>query len=147
MIRIDKRLPFGFRGEWGKVYKSYVVDEAQTIDAEQVIQWQRNYYQDIGQDVQFKHLEDGQDRRIEYGQTIKNLVERGEYRFAKTTDAYFDEEIKAYKCVVSLGDVINIGGEWYVCDKIDVHNIVTPQEQCFYYLGLKKIFDKITIGV
>ena len=142
MLKIDKRLPFGFRGEWGKVYKSRVVDE----ENNEVIEWQKNYYQDIGQDVQFKHLEDGVDRKIEYSQTIKNLVERGEYRPVKTTDAYFDEATKNYKCVVDLGDVINISGDWYVCDKIDVHNIVTPNEQCFYYLGLKKIFDKITIG-
>ena len=142
MLKIDKRLPFGFRGEWGKVYKSNVVDE----EASEVIQWQRNYYQDIGQDVQFKRLEDGTDKKMEYSQTIKNLVERGEYRTLKTTDAYFDEITKTYKCVVDLGDVININNEWYVCDKIDVRNITTPYEQCFYYLGLKKIFDKITIG-
>lgn len=139
---IEKRLPFGFRGEWGKVYKCNLVDEEQS----EVVQWQRNYYRDIGQDVQFKRLEDGTDKKIEYSQTIKNLVERGEYRTLKTTDAYFDNDTNSYKCVVNLGDLVYIRGEWYVCDKIDVRNIVTPYEQCFYYLGLKKIFDKITLG-
>ena len=139
---IEKRLPFGFRGEWAKVYKSRVIDEEQN----EVVEWQRNYYRDIGQDVQLKHYEDGIDRKIEYSQTIKNLVERGEYIFRKTTDAYFEEETKTYRCVIELGDLVNISNEWYVCDKIDVRNIVTPYEQCFYYLGLKRIFDKITIG-
>lgn len=142
MINIDKRLPFGFRGEWGKVYKSNIVDETE----DEVIQWQRNYYQDVGQDVQFKRLEDGNDRKIEYSQTVKNLIDKGEYRSVKTTDAYFDNKTNNYKCIVDLGDVINLGGEWYVCDRIDIHNIVTPNNQCFYYIGLKKIFDKITIG-
>lgn len=141
-IRIDKRLPFGFKGEWGKVYKSFTSED----EVGEVIQWQKNTYRDIGQDVQFKHYEDGTDRKIEYSQTIKNLVERGEYRFEKTTDAYFDDEIQSYRCIVDLGDIIKLNNEWYVCDKIDVRNIVTPLEQCFYYLGLKKIFDKIVIG-
>lgn len=145
-MRIDKRLPFGFKGEWGKLYKSRVVDETTTENNEEVIEWQRNYYRDIGQDIQFKHLEDGADRKIEYGQTIKNLIDRGEYITRKTTDAYFDNETKSYKCVINLGDVIKLGNEWYVCDRIDVHNIVTPYEQDFYYVGLRKIFDKITIG-
>ena len=137
MIRVEKRLPFGFRGEWAKLYKLYNRDEK---TENEVIEYQQSYYVDIGQDIQVKH-QVGVDKRIELSQTVQNLVNKGEYRLIETTDAYFDTNSQSFKCVVDLGDILDFEGEYYVCDKIEVRNIVTPAEQCFYYLGLRKIFN------
>lgn len=143
MIRIEKRLPFGFRGEWGKVYKLYTQDEK---TENETIEFQKGYYADIGQDVQFKH-QSGVDKTLELSQTVQNLINKGEYRLVETTDAYFDINTQTFKCVVALGDIVAFNGEYYVCEKIEVRNIVNPAEQCFYYLGLKKIYNVILTGV
>lgn len=145
MIRIEKRLPFGFRGEWGKLYKLY---NSPKIDGNnEVLQWQQSNYVDIGQDIQVKVLESGNDYKMELSQTVSNLVNKGEYITRKTTDAYFDTKTKTFKCVVELGDIVKLNNEFFVCDKIDAKEIVTPKKQSFYYLGLKKIFDNIITGV
>ena len=146
LIRIEKRLPFGFRGEWGKVYKLFTRDETTEQDNVAVVEYQKGYYADIGQDVQFKH-QSGVDKTLELSQTVQNLVNKGEYRLVETTDAYFDTNINNFKCVVALGDIVEFNGEFYVCEKIEVRNIVNPAEQCFYYLGLKKIYNVILTGV
>ena len=135
-IRVEKRLPFGFLGEWGKVYKLYTQDETNGND---VIIYQKGYYADIGQDVQFKH-QAGIDKTLELSQTVQNLVNKGEIRLLETTDAYFDTNTRSYKCVVAIGDILEFNGEYYVCEKIEVRNVVNPAEQCFYYLQCKKIY-------
>lgn len=140
-IRIEKRIPFGFMGEWGKVYKQYVYDEK---TAQDVIKWQDNSYADIGQDVQFKYLEDGIDKQKNPAQPIENRVSKGEYRIAETTDAYFDEDSGGFECVVDLGDIVNVFGRWWVVDSIDEKSIFTPNKQTFYFLGLKRIKEQIS---
>ena len=135
-IRVEKRLPFGFLGEWGKVYKLYTQDETNGND---VIIYQKGYYADIGQDVQFKH-QAGIDKTLELSQTVQNLVNKGEIRLVETTDAYFDTNTQSFKCVVAIGDILEFNGEYYVCEKIEVRNIVNPAEQCFYYLQCKKVY-------
>ena len=111
------------------------------------LEWQKAFYADIGQDVQFKYPEDGYSKEFAPSQTVINLINSGEYRQAKTTDAYFDENTKSYKCVVGLGDIVCLSGDFYVCETVKVRNILTPQEQSFYYLGLRKIYDVILKGV
>lgn len=137
MIRIEKRLPFGFRGEWAKCYKLYTRTEKSETE---VVEWQQGYYADIGQDIQVKH-QTGIDRKLELSQTVQNLVNKGENRLIETTDAYFDTNTQSFRCVVDLGDILAFNNEYYVCEKIEVRNIVTPAEQCFYYLQLKRIFN------
>ena len=138
-IRVEKRLPFGFLGEWGKVYKLYTRDEIETEDNVDVVIYQKGYYADIGQDVQFKH-QSGVDKTLELSQTVQNLVNKGEIRLVETTDAYFDTNTRSYKCVVALGDILDFNNEYYVCEKIEVRNVVNPAEQCFYYLQCKKVY-------
>lgn len=138
-MRIEKRLPFGFKGEWGKVYKLYTHDETNN-DA---IEWQKSSYVDIGQDIQLKYIESGVDKTVEPTQIVRNLIAKGEYRTAKTTDAYFNAESGNFECVVSPSDILFAFGCYWVCDKIDERSIFTPSKQTFYYLGLKKITDKI----
>ena len=51
-IRIEKRIPFGFMGDWGKLYKQYNFEEKTN---KSVVKWQDSAYVDLGQDVQFKY--------------------------------------------------------------------------------------------
>lgn len=139
-IRIEKRVPFGFKGEWGKVYKLYVYDE---ITEQNVIKWQGNSYADIGQDVQFKYIENGVDKQIHISQPVMNLLKVGEYRVAKTTDACFDPVSGNFECVVGLGDIVFVFGRYWVVDKIEEQSIFTPAKQTFYYLGLKDVYKEL----
>ena len=133
-IKVEKRVPFGFKGEWGQVYKSYHVEEK---TASQVVLWGKNYYCDIGQDVQFKYLEDGIDKQTYPTQTKENYVVKSDYRIVETTDAYFNDEIREFECVVSLDDVVYLFGRWWVVDNIDERSIFTPAKQTFFLWVLK----------
>lgn len=140
-IRIEKRIPFGFMGDWGRVYKQFVFDEKTDKAA---VKWQDNAYADLGMDVQFKYLEDGADKRKNPAQPVENRVGKGEYRIVETTDAYFDEESGGFECVVDLGDIVNVFGRWWVVDSIDEKSIFTPFKQTFYFIALKRIEEKIS---
>ena len=63
-MTIDKRIPFGFLGEWGKVYKLYNYN----VKVGNVIEYQKSKYYDIGQDVQFRC---GGSRKFTTTQTVK----------------------------------------------------------------------------
>lgn len=139
-IRIEKRLPFGFKGEWGKVYKLYTFDET---TEQNVIKWQKNAYVDIGQDVQFKYLEEGIDKQTNITQPVMNLLRMSGYRVAETTDAYFDAKSGKFECVVAVGDIVRLFGAWWVVDKIEEQSIYNPAKQTFYFCGMKQIFEEI----
>lgn len=141
-IRIEKRIPFGFMGDWGKLYKLYVYD-AETDNA--TVKWQNNTYMDLGMDVQFKYLEEGIDKQDTPSQTVENRVGKGEYRIVETTDAYFDDDSKQFECVANVGDIVNVFGRWWEVDSIDEKSIFTPQKQTFYYLALKRIKEELII--
>lgn len=138
-IRIEKRIPFGFKGKWGRVYKLTNYNETSNE-----ITYQRATYYDIGQDVQFKYLEDGIDKSINNSQPVQNLVTKGEFRLIKTTDAYFDGN--NYECVVQNNDIVYFENEYWVAEKVDERSIFTPNKQTFYYLALRKIFKDTLIG-
>lgn len=139
-IRIEKRVPFGFTGDWGKLYKLYVYDEESN---KATVKWQNNTYVDLGMDVQFKYLEDGIDKQNTPTQTVENRVGKGEYRIVETTDAYFDDESGEFECVVDVGDIVNMFGRWWEVDSIDEKSIFTPQKQTLYYIALKIIKEEI----
>lgn len=136
-IRIEKRVPFGFKGKWGKCYKLTNFNNGSPII------YQDNTYYDIGYDVQFKYLENGVDKSIINSTPIANLVTKGEFRLVKTTDAYFDNTTQEYECVVQPNDIIKVFGDWWICEKIEEKSVYTPQKQTFYYLSLKKIFEEV----
>lgn len=139
-IKIDKRVPFGFKGKWGKVYKLTNFNETKDM-----ITYQRNTYYDIGYDVQFKDLESGIDKSVLNAQPIANLVAKGDFRVIKTTDAYIDEN-NVYKCICQPNDIILFDSEYWVVEKIDVKSVFTPKKQAFYYLTVKNVFDEILTG-
>ena len=105
--------------------------------------WNKTAYIDIGQDVQFKYLENGIDKQKYFTQTEENIVVKSDYRIVETTDAYFNDEIGEFECVADIGDIIYLFGRWWVVDNIDEKSIFTPAKQTFFYLGLKRIHEKI----
>lgn len=139
-IRIEKRIPFGFMGEWGKVYKRFTYEDSTPQGA---VLWQKKSYAEIGQDVQFKYSEDGTGKRNIFVQPVPNRVMKGEYCIVETTDAYFDYVSGGFECVVDSGDIVSVFGRWWVVDSIDEKNIFTPQKQSFYYIALKRIKEEV----
>ena len=139
-IKIDKRMPFGFKGIWGKCYKLYTSNETNA----DTITYQRAKYVDIGSDVQFKLLEQGVDKSINNTQPIQNLITKGEYRYVKTTDATFDGY--KYESVCQPNDIVYFMNEYWVVDKVDERSVYLPAKQTIYYLGLRKIFDEVIVG-
>lgn len=138
---IDKRLPFGAKGEWGKCYKLYNND----LIENETIQYLDNTYYDIGQDIQIKELTNS--ANIENAQPIRNLIAQGEYKIIETTDAFFNAETKRFECVISPNDILNVFNEYWVVEKIEERSIYTPNKQTFYYVSIKKIFGNILTGV
>ena len=134
MIKVEKRLPFGFRGEWGKVYKLFVFDE----ENNEGVEYQKNSYAQIDSEVQFKYLENGVDRSVST-QPIMNLVTESLDRVVKTTDAYFDDKERRFKCVVGLHDIVFAFGCFWLVEKMDERSVFNPNKQTFYYCGLKQI--------
>ena len=54
--RVEKRLPFGFMGQWGRVFKPFDYDMVD-VDNERIMYDSREYVE-IGMDVQFKRIDD-----------------------------------------------------------------------------------------
>lgn len=212
-IRVEKRIPFGFKGEWGQVYKAFNYEETAAVFSDPLagewlifenpalldprvrwsvdftsngkgewkdenyrtvrftstlsevengealvkwlqanatripdstyIEWNKTAYIDIGQDVQFKYLENGIDKQRYFTQTEENIVVKSDYRIVETTDAYFNDETGEFECVVDIGDIVCLFERWWVVDNIDEKSIFTPAKQTFFYLGLKRIHEKI----
>ena len=77
--RVQRRLPFGFLGDWGKVYKKTEVDERIKIGGDVIVRSGQAYV-DIGVDVQFRHADDATE---EIKQAIKGAMSKDSYIIAK----------------------------------------------------------------
>lgn len=141
-VQVEKRLPFGFKGEWGNVYKLYTFD---VLDGEDIIQYQDNNFLKVRGAAQFKFIENGTDRVVENTQAINNLVSKGVSQMMETTDAYFDTTTKRYKCIAEVGDIINAFNDWWVVEKVEEMSIYTPNRQTFYRLMVKKINENLVL--
>lgn len=141
-IKVKRRLPFGFKGEWGNVYKLYTFD---VID-NNIIRYQDNNYLKVRGGVQFKYDEQGTDRTKETTQAVGNLLSIGITQYIETTDAYFDNDTKRYKCVADVGDLINVFNDWWVVERVEEKSVYTPNRQTFYRLLVKKINEKMILN-
>lgn len=138
-ISLDKRVPFGFKGVWGKCYKHTIYRE--TTDK---ISYEQSSYFDVGFDIQFKYLENSSDKRISFMESVANLISKGSYRVVKTTDAtFFDGR---YESVVQLGDIVFFEGKYWLVDNLEEKSIFNPAKQTFYYIGMKDIFNNVIVG-
>lgn len=135
-IRVEKRLPFGFVGLWGKVYKKFGFN----INVSDKITYQSTNYVAMQDLVQFK---EANIRNISFSQGLQNLATRSDYKLFETTDSYFNDESKNFECVVNIGDIINISEEYWVVEKIEEKCIFTPKKQSFYYCAIKRVSENI----
>lgn len=135
-MRIEKRLPFGFRGDWGKVYKRYTADKQITVDNGAVIEYQKNFYVDIGQDVQFKRVNS---TSTSTEQPLQGLEDTVTYISVETTDAYFDSDTRQFLCVVSPDDIVKVFGRLWAVTSVRTESKYTPAEHKFFYLELRSI--------
>lgn len=138
-MKIEKRLPFGFRGDWGKLYKRFtpITKEKSSVKANgvevEVITHENNLYADIGMDVQFKRVDDFTSGM----EQTAGALHDGEYTVAKTTDAYWDDTSREYMCVVALGDVVKVFGRQWIVTGLRTKVRHTPAPQKFFFCELK----------
>lgn len=137
-MKIQKRLPFGFRGDWGKLYKRYTEDEECTVDGDRVIEHEQNYYVDIGMDVQFKRVSDSSSAME---QAIKGLPGPVRYITVETTDAYWDDDFKCYECIVAVDDIVKVFNRVWIVKSIRETCKYTPARHSFYYCELESISE------
>ncbi len=139
-IRIEKRIPFGFNGLWGKCYKQTTFDKPTNQ-----INYQGGTYFEIGQDVQFKFLDDN---FKDIFKLIKNVLDDKEFKYIETTDAFFNYKTRQYECIVKPADIVFFLDTFWTCEEVKERPVFNPNKQSFYYLKLKQIDDgMITIGV
>lgn len=131
----ERRLPFGFVGDWGKLYKPFT-DELDSVEGNETVNYQETNFVDIGVDIQFKKL-GGITSSIEqpingYQQTVYNVS-------VETTDAYFDDALRQYVCCVAAGDIVKVFGRSWLVEKVNEKSKSTPGMKGFFVCDLKSI--------
>lgn len=140
LIKVEKRLPFGFRGEWATLYKLYTYDDIQN----NVVQYQNHNYLKIPTKLQVKtNTNNPKMRSIE--QQVDDLENISTTSIIETTDAYFEVNKNLYKCVADTGDIINFRGEWWEITKIDIQVKYIPARREHYFLSIKKIDEEVIV--
>lgn len=140
LIKVEKRLPFGFRGEWATLYKLYTYDDINNG----VIQYQNHNYLKIPTKLQVKtNTNSPKMRSVE--QQVADLENISTNSTVETTDAYFDVHKNTYKCVAEVGDLIQYRAEWWEVTKIDIQVKYVPARQERYFIGLKKIDEEVIV--
>jgi len=133
--RIVRRLPFGFTGDWGKVYKRYTFDTEVTTEKLDIIPYKQNNYVCTGQKVQFKIVDD---MTGSTNTQASNLVFSGSVT-VQTTDAYFDTTTKQYYCIAQPDDIVFLFGQYWMVSDIRIMTKYSPAKQQFFNLGLGTI--------
>lgn len=131
MIRVEKRLPFGFVGMWGNVYKVCKYED----DNGDVEYNKRNYIR-MDMPVQFRDAFDKTHNKTKIAtdlsaDNVEDLVE--------TTDAYYDNEAGGYSCVVSVGDILRFGDSWWNVKSVQEKNFFMPQQHTIYAISLLRV--------
>lgn len=139
-IRIEKRLPYGFIGKWGKLYKMYAYDEKDIQTNNEVITYMRKNYIELGMDLQYKKVND---KSIVKDALLVDYIANTDKCLVETTDAFFNDKVKEFECVVSLDDIVLLDRDYWLVEHIQEKRIYTPKEQSFYYIALKLIDREI----
>lgn len=136
-MKVERRLPYGFVGDWAVLYKLYIFDD---YGSGEVIQYQNNNYLKMSTKVQFK----GNGTKMRSNtQQVSDLVSSATNIVVETTDAYFDVEKGVYRCVVTPGDVVKYRGDWWEVEKIDIEVRYALGKQEHYFCTLKRIEEGI----
>lgn len=133
MIKVEKRLPFGFAGFWGKVYKPFNYTEEEEKYGE-VVEFDHKRYVAMTMPVQFR---DAFDRSVGRTRLIKDLSAEDVEDVQETSDSYWKDG--GFACVVSVGDLVRFGNDWNFVTKVVDKNIFSPAPQTIYAVVLKNI--------
>ena len=135
MYEPQRRIPFGFHGDWGTVYKKIVdLDKVKLSDRD--IVFENNFYRDIGASIQFKPTEE---ITITHEQALKGLKTETLYTTVETTDSYWDDTIKDFVCCVGIGDLVNVLGRLWIVTGSKEKVKYSPNKLSFFYLDLMSI--------
>jgi len=138
-IRIERRYPFGFRGDWGKLYKRFTAEAELKLSElpNDIIKHEKNYYRDIGEDVQFREAAD-ETGSVELPNT--GLAVDTAHFTVKTTDAYFNGRRGKWECVVAADDIVEVfGSKWIAANVTGRVARRAPQLLMVYYIDLTSI--------
>lgn len=128
MIRVEKRLPYGFVGEWGTVYK---INKWEHIDGD--IEYNKRQYVAMTMPVQFRDAFNKEKNKVQIANdlTATNLQDR-----LDTTDAYWNDEDGEYQCVVQNGDIIKLGNSWWNVTAVTEINFFVPNKHTIYQIDV-----------
>lgn len=134
-IKVERRVPFGFRGDWGKVFKKYTDLEELKLDG-RAIKVESNYYVSLDDDIQFKQVGDITSANE---QTLSGLEMRTYYATVETTDCYWDDDLKGYHCCVGPEDIVFVFNRYWMVTDVKEVSRFRPQKLSFYYCELKSL--------
>lgn len=128
MIRVEKRLPYGFVGEWGIVYK---INKWEHKEGD--IEYNKRQYVAMSMPVQFRDAYNKEKEKVKIANdlTATNLEDRLE-----TTDAYWNDEDKEYQCVVQNGDIVRFGNSWWNVRAVREINFFVPNKHTIYQIDV-----------
>ncbi len=135
MYQPERRIPFGFRGDWGTLYKRYT-DNCELNLQNETISYEKYTYVDIGAAIQFKPV-DNIDHTSE--QNILGLLTNLTYLTLETTDAYWDEQTNNFVCCVDKGDIIKLFNRLWIVTEVRENPKYCPKKLSFYYCECKSI--------
>jgi hypothetical protein len=135
MIKVEKRLPYGLMVEWGTVYKpcDYDVEVGG-------IEFNKRQYAPLSMPIQFKDADQVKLGKKRNRQKIAtDFTANYQEDLLETTDAYFDNKEEDYKCVVSVGDIINLAKEWWLVKEISENDLFMPRKHTIYILSVQEV--------
>jgi len=135
MIKVEKRLPFGFLGLWSKLYKKYDFDQEEEFNSE-IVEYNKTNYVALTMPIQIKKIEEVEKSKQ---RLLADLTTIGDNLIVKTTDCYYNKQEQDYQCIVNVDDLLQFENNWWLVGKILERNIYTPRKQSFYYIQLKKV--------
>lgn len=128
MIRVEKRLPFGFLGMWGVVYKVCKYDYENGD-----IEYNKRKYIAMDMPVQFR---DAFEKINNKTKIATDLSANNSEDLVETTDAYYDKETGGFSCVVAVGDIVRFGDSWWNVRAVQEKNFFMPQPHTIYSISL-----------
>lgn len=131
MIRVEKRFPFGFVGDWGTVYK---VNKWEHKEGD--IEYNKRQYVAMRMPVQFRDAYDKEKKKTPIANDLTApLVEDR----VETTDAYWNDDNGSYECVVQTGDIIRFGNSWWNVRAVRDIDFYVPAKHTIYQIDLMQV--------
>lgn len=135
MKKVEKRLPFGWLGLWSKLYQKYNYNQEEEINSE-IVEYNKTNYVALKMPIQIKEIGEYEKSK---NKILASLTNGEDYKIVETTDCYYDNKEKEYKCIVDIDELLHFKNNYWLTEKIIEKNIFTPRKQSFYYIQLKKI--------